>query len=74
MEHRPPTTTATDNGFRVIGTVSGGSDGGLALRHGAPDIANVLYCDGHVKSKNAGSLLTLDAAGNYGQFTVNGGP
>ena len=35
-------------------------DGGTFLaRHGAPDLVNTLYCDGHVKSVRPSYLLTL---------------
>ena len=48
-------------------------DGDVFLaRHGAPDLINTLYCDGHVKSVRPSYLLTLNAAGYPYQLTMQG--
>ena len=44
----------------------------LVLRHGAPDMANVLYCDGHVKSQRMADLIQKNAAGIYYKFSGQG--
>jgi len=49
--------TASSNGFTEIGTTGSNGDGALTFRHGGPDIANALFCDGHVKSLNAGQAV-----------------
>ncbi len=41
-------------------------------RHGAPDLINTLYCDGHVKSVRPSTLLQLNAAGYPAQLTMQG--
>jgi prepilin-type N-terminal cleavage/methylation domain-containing protein/prepilin-type processing-associated H-X9-DG protein len=46
--------TASSNGFTEIGSTGSEGDGALTFRHGGPDLANALYCDGHVKALNAG--------------------
>ena len=43
----------------------------VALRHSGT--ANVLYCDGHVKSSNFGALTTLNANGALQYFIAGGG-
>jgi len=65
----------------VVGTVGGnpaigwsGNMGGLGegavnFRHGGPDIANVLFCDGHVKVKRVSDLYQKNTAGYLWQFT-----
>jgi prepilin-type N-terminal cleavage/methylation domain-containing protein/prepilin-type processing-associated H-X9-DG protein len=48
-------------------------DGDVFLaRHGAPDLINTLYCDGHVKSVRPSFLLTPNAAGYPYQLTMQG--
>jgi prepilin-type processing-associated H-X9-DG protein len=46
--------TQVYNGYTEVGTTKVLGDGALCFRHGGPDIANVLFCDGHVKALNAG--------------------
>ena len=41
-------------------------------RHGAPDVINTLYCDGHVKSVRPSYLLQLNSAGYPVQLTMLG--
>ncbi len=41
-------------------------------RHGAPDLINTLYCDGHVKSVRPSYLLQLNSAGYPYQLTMQG--
>ena len=44
----------------------------LVFRHGAPDLSNILYCDGHVKSVHLASLLATNASGYFYNFTMRG--
>jgi prepilin-type N-terminal cleavage/methylation domain-containing protein/prepilin-type processing-associated H-X9-DG protein len=44
----------------------------MMFRHGGPDIANVLFCDGHVKSKRLGDMAAQNAGGLLYQFTYEG--
>ncbi len=44
----------------------------ILFRHGAPDLANVLYCDGHVKSVRQADLLKTNASGFYYNLTMRG--
>jgi prepilin-type N-terminal cleavage/methylation domain-containing protein/prepilin-type processing-associated H-X9-DG protein len=52
------------------------TDGALQEVHGGPDLSNVLWCDGHVKSMRMSQLITTNTAGNgigeYGYFTMAG--
>ena len=49
------------------------ADGHVALaRHGAPDLCNTLYCDGHVKSQRIGDLFAVNAAGYHYLWTLAG--
>ena len=50
------------------------TEGGVAFRHGGPDIANVLWCDGHAKAKRVGDLMQKNAAGYMWQFTMGANP
>jgi len=45
------------NGYTELGqqNATNMTDGALTFRHGGPDLANVLFCDGHAKSINAGT-------------------
>lgn len=67
-------TTTTVESSQAIGPpgMSGPSDGGVMFRHGAPDLANILYCDGHVKSKRLSDVIQKNAANLMYQFTDNG--
>jgi prepilin-type N-terminal cleavage/methylation domain-containing protein/prepilin-type processing-associated H-X9-DG protein len=61
--------------FSVFGNPSGTDannlqDGSLVARHGGPDLANILYCDGHAKSVKPANLLTKNANGDYAAFTM----
>ena len=48
-------------------------DGDVFLaRHGVPDLINMLYCDGHVKSVRPSTLLQLNAPGYPAQLTMQG--
>jgi prepilin-type N-terminal cleavage/methylation domain-containing protein/prepilin-type processing-associated H-X9-DG protein len=70
-----------DKGSVVIGTVGsapaigwngnmgGKNEGAVTFRHGGPDLSNVLYCDGHVKTKRVGDLYQKNSAGYLWQFT-----
>ncbi len=48
------------------------NDNPAVLRHSGPDLANVLWTDGHVKAMNAGALLSRNAAGIYYYWTIQG--
>ena len=68
--------------IRTIGTYQGigqilspatVADGHVALfRHGAPDLCNTLYCDGHVKSQRVADLYATNAAGLHYLWTLTG--
>ena len=45
-----------DQGYNRVGTVKSPDDGAITARHGAPDQANVLFCDGHVKTQNMAAI------------------
>jgi prepilin-type N-terminal cleavage/methylation domain-containing protein/prepilin-type processing-associated H-X9-DG protein len=51
------------------GNMGGLTEGSVTCRHGGPDIANVLFCDGHVKSKRVSDLYQKNSAGYLWQFT-----
>ncbi len=42
---------------KPCGTLNNHTDSAMYFRHGAPDLANVLYCDGHVKSKRISDMI-----------------
>jgi prepilin-type N-terminal cleavage/methylation domain-containing protein/prepilin-type processing-associated H-X9-DG protein len=44
-------------------------EGSVTCKHGGPDIANVLFCDGHAKSRRVGDLYQKNTAGFLWQFT-----
>jgi prepilin-type processing-associated H-X9-DG protein len=48
------------------------NNGNMMEVHGGPDIVNVLWCDGHVKSMKISNLLTTNSSGDYGYFTMQG--
>ena len=69
-------TAVTSNGYSEVGITGTRTDGALCARHGGPDLANVLYCDGHVKSLNMGKLLATatESDGNtYDYQFINNG-
>jgi prepilin-type processing-associated H-X9-DG protein len=65
-----------DSGYPAFGWNGGnmgnGTEGGLVFRHGGPDIANVIWCDGHVKPLNMGQATVKNSAGMYYLFTNQG--
>lgn len=75
-----------DKGSVVVGKVQGasaigwnGNMGGLGegsayFRHGAPDLSNVLFCDGHVKTMRTGDLTKKNSAGFMWHFTQGADP
>ena len=42
------------------------------FRHGAPDLSNILYCDGHVKSVRLATLLATNSSGIFYNLTMRG--
>lgn len=44
----------------------------IVFRHGGPDLSNVLYCDGHVKSVRQATLLQTNANGFFYNLTMRG--
>ncbi len=44
----------------------------VVFRHGAPDLLNVLFCDGHVKAMRQATLLSTNANGFFYYFTMRG--
>ena len=44
----------------------------IVFRHGGPDLCNVLYCDGHVKSVRQAALLQTNANGFFYNLTMRG--
>ena len=44
----------------------------ILFRHGAPDLSNVLYCDGHVKSVRLAALLATNSSGIFYNLTMRG--
>jgi prepilin-type N-terminal cleavage/methylation domain-containing protein/prepilin-type processing-associated H-X9-DG protein len=64
------------NGFTEIGDTGGRGDGAMCFRHGAPDLANALFCDGHVKAMNADQarVTNTESDGNvYDYLFINQG-
>ncbi len=47
-------------------------EGALVARHGDKNQANVMYCDGHVKSRRMTDLLKFNSVGQHGDFTNRG--
>ena len=47
----------TQNGYQAVGSLNQRGNGAAVTRHGAPDLCNVLYCDGHVKSMRIGAMI-----------------
>ena len=82
-----PTATAvgyakwTDNGYSVLGDQNYNSStpgatlrhyGTVVFRHSGPDLANLLYIDGHVKAQHLDSLLGhVNGAGVIADFVEN---
>ena len=54
-----PTGNNQDNHFSVA-------------RHGAPDLCNTLFCDGHVKSMRLDAMMVKNAANEYYMWDVKG--
>jgi len=50
---------ATDGAYQSVGSHGGRGDGAAVARHGGPDLCNVLYCDGHVKSQRISTITAL---------------
>ena len=44
----------------------------ILFRHGAPDLSNILYCDGHVKSVRLAALLATNSSGIFYNLTMRG--
>ena len=44
----------------------------ILFRHGAPDLSNILYCDGHVKSVRLATLLATNSSGIFYNLTMRG--
>ena len=59
----------TDGSYQSVGSHGGRQDGAAVARHGAPDLCNVLYCDGHVKSMRISAITQL---GNDASLTSYG--
>ena len=69
--------------YNEVGTIGQNNlnspdDGAIVARHGGPDLANVLFCDGHVKAQN---MAAITATANepednnnpyYTEFTMRG--
>ena len=61
--------------YSIIGKATpppNSNEGAIVARHGAPDLINTLYCDGHVKSVRIETLMQPNAAGYYTALTVQG--
>ena len=72
-----PTITSS-KGYNMVGSIDSPDDGAIVARHGGPDLANVLFCDGHVKAQN---MAAITATSNqpednnnpyYTEFTMRG--
>ena len=57
-------TTSTIGGYTSLGH-TGLNEGSIIVRHGGPDLVNVLYCDGHVKSQHIAALMQKDPTNTY---------
>ncbi len=44
----------------------------IVFRHGGPDLTNILYCDGHVKSVRIANLLATNSSGYFYNLTMRG--
>jgi prepilin-type N-terminal cleavage/methylation domain-containing protein/prepilin-type processing-associated H-X9-DG protein len=67
----------TSNGYPEVGTYGSLTDGAMCFRHGGPDLAETLYCDGHVKALHPGDATVLsqvesDGKQYYLPFILNG--
>jgi len=51
-----PATTPPTAGSQTV-TSGNGVEGSMVFRHGGPDLANIVYCDGHAKSLHIGQIL-----------------
>ena len=52
---------------------AGYADGHASIaRHGAPDLCNTLFADGHVKSMRIGDMFAVNAAGVHYLWTIKG--
>ena len=75
-------TLGAQNGYQAVGSLGQRGNGAAVARHGAPDLSNVLYCDGHVKSlrisamtqpgKNPALLALIPTQPYFAQFTNTG--
>jgi len=50
------------------------AEGSAYFRHGGPDLSNVLFCDGHVKTMRVGDLTKKNSAGFMWHFTQGADP
>jgi len=51
----PPAGGPTGSGQTI--TSGNGTEGSMVFRHGGPDIANMVFCDGHAKSMHIGQVI-----------------
>ena len=49
----------TQGGLPAVGSYNSLTDGAMTFRHGGPDLAETLFCDGHVKALRMGDATTL---------------
>jgi len=72
----PAMTATTIGGYTGLGasgkTPSLNDFSPIVFRHGAPDLSNVLYCDGHVKSVRIANLLATNGSGILYNLTMRG--
>jgi len=63
-------TPITSNGFTEMGStgVTSQTDGSLTFRHGGPNLANCLFCDGHVKALNPGQATVTNVESDGGTY------
>jgi prepilin-type N-terminal cleavage/methylation domain-containing protein/prepilin-type processing-associated H-X9-DG protein len=61
-------TAGSYQAFGWKGTSGNGTEGSVVFRHGGPDIANMLFCDGHAKSLHIGQVTQ---ASNYNAAGIN---
>ncbi len=68
------TTIASYPGIACVGNgaASLNDNSPIVFRHGGPDLSNVLYCDGHVKSVRQADLLRQNANGYFYNLTMRG--
>ena len=69
---QPSVQNGTQGAYPAVGTFNSRQDGATVARHGGPDLSNVLYCDGHVKSQRISTLIQPNSIGEYAQFTLAG--